>query len=193
MDTKTCVRCGAPYTKKKGVTNALFAASFYCSRKCHNENQRERAEAKLVTKVCEGCGEEFRRPRRYPDALWADRKYCSQKCAHADQSRYMRGEDHPSWRGGRVVHDQGYVMVRVDGRYVMEHRLVMERELGRPLRRNETIHHINGDRSDNRLENLQLHSGRHGKGSKRVCLDCGSENIGEVPLQITWTWTLTPS
>jgi len=65
---------------------------------------------------------------------------------------------------------------------VLEHRLVIESTLGRYLEPWETVHHINGDRSDNRVENLQMRSGRHGKGIRHRCRDCGSGNVEAVPI-----------
>jgi hypothetical protein len=59
--------------------------------------------------------------------------------------------------GSKSTHRDGYIMVKVaDGRVIGEHRAVMEQHLGRRLARGENVHHINGVRDDNRIENLEL-------------------------------------
>jgi hypothetical protein len=97
---------------------------------------------------------------------------------------------------GAVRNEQGYLVERVadddplvcmasgrngygrkNNRWIRQHRLVMARAIGRPLSRSETVHHINGERHNNQLENLQLRSGHHGQGAIAYCADCGSNHI----------------
>ena len=86
-----------------------------------------------------------------------------------------RGEKHYNWKGGRK-YINGYVLIwkpdhpyASKNGYIFEHRLIVEQALGRYLRADEYIHHINGKRDDNRLENLRLVT--HHK--EPICPHCG--------------------
>lgn len=96
------------------------------------------------------------------------------------------------WRP-EYIDDRGYVRVYCPDHpkatkknpYVAKHKLVIEKQIGRYLTKNEVIHHINGNKQDNRIKNLQRlsnseHSHLHHYGRKRSktdentrCVDCG--------------------
>lgn len=91
--------------------------------------------------------------------------------------KFASGEDSPNYNGGKYIDDKGYVRVlkpdhpkNIRG-YTYEHRLVIEKYLGRYLQAWETVHHINEIKVDNRLDNLflcssQEHSALHKEGNK---------------------------
>ena len=94
-------------------------------------------------------------------------KECGNRVGNNSISKLCRrccriGQRHSNWKG-RIRIPKGYIFLRIPEHpnankigYVLEHVYVMSKSIGRPLRHNETVHHKNGIRDDNRLENLEL-------------------------------------
>lgn len=110
-------------------------------------------------------------------ALKRRQKWCSSACYLKGRRSYA-GEGNPRYKGGSCT-QRGYVLVRVNGQTRYLHRVLMEQHLGRKLERHEIVHHINHDKTDNRIENLRVvalgeHSLYHNRKRGHCCESCGS-------------------
>lgn len=134
---KPCKRCGEPFAYRTTRVE-------YCSDDC-----------KYGTAECEQCGSTFQVTKHSAG------RFCSTECHY--ENTIPTGSVRSSGR-------DGYVLVKVPPgtpgargsatmrRWMSQHRYVMQQHLGRPLLPQEEVHHRNGVRDDNRLENLELWS-----------------------------------
>lgn len=126
--------------------------------------------------------------------LWKEGKYRSKigfkhseatlkKMSKASKRMHERlgREGHPNWRGGKIRKKSGYILIhspnhpnRDRHNYYPEHRLVMEKFVNRLLKKKEHVHHKNGVKDDNRIENLEIKNVIPHYGSV-VCPYCNKE------------------
>jgi len=131
------------------------APRHFILRKCNICGNSKWVRIEDVRKTCSKC------------AIKINNKKYLQKY-HFQPSRY-----NPRWKGGIVKDGSGYKGIKIysdnpfysmakKSGYVYEHRLVMARHLGRPLERKEIVHHVDGNRENNKLPNLELTKHRKG-------------------------------
>lgn len=124
-----------------------------------------RVQQPSVYRTCQVCGAAFSRYVSPSRQTQGANRFCSRQC----KGKGLSGKHHPMWKGGRIVEADGYVMLHRPDHphannkgYVFEQRLVMEAHLGRYLEPHEVVHHENENRSDNRLDNLELYDSQKG-------------------------------
>jgi hypothetical protein len=131
--TKICPVCDSPY----------HGPNRTCSSKCGYRNVRITNPNRIGN--CLNCGIDIidKKPGT---------KYCSRSCS---SSKYQ-SENQIYKDGDKVKTADGYIRIKINNKWMQEHRYVMEQHIGRKLHKEEKIHHKNANRSDNRLENLEL-------------------------------------
>jgi len=143
----------------------------------------------MIIKYCVACGKEIN--KNLKPSLFNTRIFCSHDCAN----KFRSGSKHPMWKGGKSLTGSKYILLRASllskedrDKYgsmitkkntILEHRLVAAKKIGRPLTQFEIVHHLNGDKTDNRPENLIVltrkeHNIEHYlKEGLLVCPQCG--------------------
>lgn len=145
----------------------------YCSVKCRNLAQT----GKPIIKKCLNCDKEFNaRELRRGSKRALDKNYCSRKCMSQYRAKTHNGSNHHGWKGG-IFEWGGYLRKHIylgNGRSENHHlhRVIMEEHLGRKLTTDEVVHHIDRNKKNNDISNLQVmtwseHSKLHAREDKR--------------------------
>ena len=155
----------------KGRSKIIWAACSECGKKRWVMlSLYKKRDGKVMCPPCIG-----RRTVNQNNLKWWNEGKHKENCKCARCSD-QRGKNSPTWNGG-ISYQGGYKTIKIyeddpmfsmtDSRgYVMEHRYFIANKLGRPLFKQETVHHINGIKDDNRIENLELWFSNHGHGQR---------------------------
>ncbi len=142
----SCDHCGKPMY---AFPYRIAKGPVYCSRECTAFAFRK--DQVEFNAECDECGKRF---YRSPALLHkCETNYCSVKC----QCAARIGERNPGWKGGCIT-PAGYRVIGRNGKHKAEHRIVIETNLGRELHTDEVVHHIDGNKLNNAIENLRLMS-----------------------------------
>ena len=158
---RECITCGKEFTSYN--PNPKF-----CSRDCRTDYMRHKIPIDRMIELYEkGLTQEevAEKLGTSQKVIWKRMKEIGYE-ARVAAKRNQYGVNNDYWRGGRTKHSNGYIYVKKKGHpralkagdYVLEHILVVEKEIGRYLRDDEIVHHINGVKDDNRPENLYITS-----------------------------------
>ena len=121
-----------------------------------------------LTKNCKKCGKIIKKKVNTKRKDWLSLIYCSIRCSRLGKgikwsndrkekfSKSRIGNSNPNFRRGYTLNKKGYIKKSLNGIMVFQHRLVMEEFLNRKLNKDEDVHHKNGIRYDNRIDNLEL-------------------------------------
>ena len=173
---RICETCGAKFLALESCIRQ--GSGRYCSRVCSGLGRRRDVQRK-----CLRCGASFTVKNWIVTKDGG--KYCTFECS------IRTGEDSPGWKGGAHINN-GYRVIdrrreRREGEgsgRIFEHRLMMEKIIGRKLTTDEVVHHIDENRLNNSPENLQiltraehlrLHLSANGRWSRKYknCVSCG--------------------
>lgn len=172
----TCKVCGNPFGMKPSYLAALRKKwkrdPWYCSIPCASIGRKADAEARAKTTLtCIQCGKPITDVRKPSGYIRRGANLCSTECRSLFR-RLSHQTKNPDQEPTRRMQPNGYWRIYIPGkdgqppREVFEHRYVMEQHIGRELLPHETVHHVNGDRGLNTIENLELFSSRHGPGQR---------------------------
>lgn len=146
-----CIICGTELIKKYNESKNYFKKKTTCSRRCFHKKLGKLLLGRYV-------GKETRRliGLKNKGKIVSEETRKKQSEYHLKNKTFEK-ENHSNWNGGKSKTWNGYSLIRISkGYYRREHRVIMEEHLGRKLTPEEMIHHINGIKTDNRIENLQI-------------------------------------